>query len=319
MLAVPEARRVDLGDVTLSLLEAGAGPAVVMCHGFPETAYSWRHQLPALAEAGFRAIAPNQRGYADSTVLPNVQDYDLVHLTDDMARLLDALAIERAVFAGHDWGGFVTWAMPLRFPDRCLGVIGVNTPYVPFPGTDVLRRAFGDDEKLYILWFQEPGVAEAALDRNPRLVFQQLMCRGVDPGESAGLFGGALLGEDANPFRRLETLEPIGPPLLAEEELEHYARAFQQSGFFGPVSWYRNIDRNNQLLPDLGLRKLALPCLQICAAWDFALPPAMAAGMPALCSDLEMHTIDACGHWTQQEQPEELNRLMIDWLTRRFS
>jgi pimeloyl-ACP methyl ester carboxylesterase len=189
MAALPPARRVALPDrsvagetisgITLSVHDAGSGPAVVLCHGFPELAYSWRHQIPALAEAGFRAIAPDQRGYGESDRPEPIEAYDLEHLAADLESLLDALEIERAVFAGHDWGGFVAWAMPILYPERTAGVIGVNTPYVPFPTTEVLRAAFGQDERLYILWFQKPGVAEGVLDRNPRLVFEKLMRRGV--------------------------------------------------------------------------------------------------------------------------------------------
>lgn len=311
----PDSRRFDLGQATLSVHEAGEGTPVVLCHGFPELAYSWRHQIGALAQAGFRAIAPNQRGYADSSVPKKVEDYDVAHLTGDLVALLDALGIERAVFAGHDWGGFVAWAMTALHPDRCLGIIGVNTPYVPFPSTDQLRAIYDDDDKLYILWFQQPGSAETVLDQNVRAIFEKMMRRGSAPDAGSGSL--ADLG-DANPFRRIAELEPRGETLLTPEDVDTYARAFETSGFFGPVSWYRNIDRNQTIIPGIGTQVLELPCLQVCAAWDLAIPPAMAAGMPAVCKDLEMQTIEACGHWTQQEKPEELNRLMIDWLRRKF-
>ncbi len=327
MVTFPGARRVELGGwttrdgrrepgVALDVHEAGSGPAVVLCHGFPELAYSWRHQLQALAGAGFRAIAPDQRGYAGSDSPPRVEDFDLEHLVADMVGLLDALGIEKAVFAGHDWGGFVAWAMPLAHPERTAGVIGVNTPYIPFPTTDFLRAAIPDDDKLYILWFQKPGVAEAVLDRNPRLVFEKLMRRGF-AREGAGLLAGGA-NADANPFRRLAEMEPLGGELLTKQELDVYSAAFEQSGFRGGVSWYRNIDRNKRLFPDIGTRRLELPCLMVTAEWDFALPPALAAGMPAVCADLETHAIRECGHWTQQEKPEELSRVMLDWLSRRF-
>ena len=167
----PSARRIRLPDrvnssgdretgITLSVHEAGQGPAVVLCHGFPELAYSWRHQVRALAAAGYRVIAPDQRGYGGSDAPEPVEAYGMEHLTGDLATLLDALGIERAVFVGHDWGGFVAWAMPVMHPERCAGVIGVNTPYIPFPNTERLRKAFSEDERLYILWFQQPGVAE---------------------------------------------------------------------------------------------------------------------------------------------------------------
>jgi microsomal epoxide hydrolase len=325
MAALPPSRRVALPDrsvagetisgITLSVHDAGSGPAVVLCHGFPELAYSWRHQIPALAEAGFRAIAPDQRGYGESDRPEPIEAYDLEHLAADLESLLDALEIERAVFAGHDWGGFVAWAMPILYPERTAGVIGVNTPYVPFPTTEVLRAAFGQDERLYILWFQKPGVAEGVLDRNPRLVFEKLMRRGVPREQTMAQV--AETAGDANPFRRLEELETLGPDLLTPDELDYYTRAYEKGGFRGGINWYRNIDRNKERCPEVGTRKLDLPCLMVTAEWDVALPPEMAAGMPSLCSDLETHMIEGCGHWTQQEKPDELNRIMVDWLSRR--
>jgi pimeloyl-ACP methyl ester carboxylesterase len=307
------AKRIQLPDIALSVHEAGEGVPVVMCHGFPELAYSWRHQVKALADAGFRAIAPDQRGYGQSGIPEKIEDYDLIHLADDMVHLLDALDLEKAVFAGHDWGGFVSWAMPILHPDRCLGAIGVNTPYAPFPGTAFLRQAFSDPDKLYILWFQKEGV-EKVMDRNPRLVFEKLMRRGAPRATSGGLAE----MEDANPFKRIEELEAVGDVLLSDAEIDVYTRAFEKTGFFGPISWYRNIDRNAELVTGIGVQKLDLPCLQVTAAWDGAIPPEMAAGMPALCSDLEMFPIEECGHWTQQEKPEELSGAMIDWLRRKF-
>ncbi|MBW2264304.1 MAG: alpha/beta fold hydrolase, partial [Deltaproteobacteria bacterium] len=169
------ARRGSLGTeippTRLAVYEAGSGPAVVMCHGFPELAYSWRHQLAALAEGGFRAIAVDQRGYGASDCPDAVEDYDLESLTADMAGVLDELGIEKAIFAGHDWGGLVAWAMPVLYADRTLGAIGVNTPNFPFPATSFYRTLIDDDDKMYILWFQKPGVAESFLDTRPRMVF----------------------------------------------------------------------------------------------------------------------------------------------------
>ena len=182
---------------------------MVLCHGFPELAFSWRHQLEALAAAGFRAIAPDQRGYGASDRPERTDAYDMHHLCGDLVGLLDVLGLERAVFAGHDWGGFVAWAMPVLHPERCAGVIGVNTPYLPrppLPPSQVLRALVGGaDEKLYILWFQQLGVAEGVLDRNPRLVFEKLMRRATGPA-AGPLFRGDV-AIDANPFRRLETME----------------------------------------------------------------------------------------------------------------
>ena len=295
---------------TLSVHEAGEGPAVVLCHGFPELAYSWRHQIPALAGAGFRAIAPDQRGYGESYRPDDVAAYGLHQLTGDLV----ALGLEKAVFAGHDWGGFVAWAMPVLHPERTAGVVGVNTPYLAFPTTDRLRAAIPDDERMYILWFQKPGVAEGVLDANPGLVFEKLMRRGVPPSARPWGDGPA----DMNPFRRLPEIEAGGDELLAPEELDHYTRVFSKSGFAGGINWYRNIDRNAKSAPEIGTQRLDVPCLMVTAAWDPVLRPEMAEPMRATVPDLELVNVEKCGHWTQQERPEELNRILCDWLRKRF-
>lgn len=328
MLDFPPARRVELpplrlpsGEsepgIGLSIHERGGGAPVVLCHGFPELAFSWRHQLEALAEAGFRAIAPDQRGYGGSDRPGPVEAYDMHHLCGDLVGLLDVLGIERAVFAGHDWGGFVAWAMPTLHPERCSGVIGINTPYLPrsaLPPTQVMRAMVGgEDEKLYLLWFQQPGVAEAVLDRHTRRVFEVLMRRGAPPAEVAGRI--AREGVDMNPFRRIAELEPWGEVLLSEEELDVYARTFERTGFRGGVSWYRNLDRNWETAPEVGRAKIEVPSLMVTAEWDPVLRPEMSAGMPALVADLETVRIERCGHWTQQERPAELNRVLVDWLS----
>src|SRR5437764_257406 len=164
-------RRVDVGEVSLNVSEAGDGELVVLLHGFPELAYSWRHQLPAIAAAGFRAIAPDQRGYGNSSAPPEVGAYGITELTADLVALLDALKIDRAIFVGHDWGGFVAWAMPVLYPERTAGVIGVCTPYIAFPKLETMRALVkGKDERFYILWFQEPGTAESLMDAKVRTI-----------------------------------------------------------------------------------------------------------------------------------------------------
>ena len=242
------------------------------------------------------------------------------HLTGDLVGLIDALEVEKAIFVGHDWGGFVAWAMPILHPDRTLGVIGVNTPYMarsPIPPTQALRMMAGEDEgSIYILWFQQPGVAESVLDTDPSLVFEKLMRQARSPAEMMAEV--AETGGDMNPFRRLDDLPRVGPELLSAEELDVYTQAFQRSGFRGGVCWYRNMDRNWEQYPEFGTQKIGIPALMITAEWDLALSPALADDMPSRCTDLEKVMISECGHWTQQEKPEELNQLMIDWLGRHF-
>jgi len=305
-----------IAPIELSVHIAGEGPAVVLSHGFPELAYSWRHQVQPLVDAGFRVIVPDQRGYGASDSPESIGDFDLEHLTSDLVAILDQLGIEKAVYAGHDWGGNVTWAMPNLFPERTVGSIGVNTPYALFPGTDVLRMVFPDPDKLYLLWFQEPGVAEGVMDSQVRACFNLIMRRAGPPDGDSIMKGGEDL--DANPFRRLAETEPMGEPFLSEQAFENYVRTFSETGFRGGINWYRNLDRNRELFPDIGIKKLDLPCLMVTAEWDRALTPALAEGMPDLCSDLDIHMIKECGHWTQQEKPDELSAILVDWLTRRF-
>ncbi len=331
MSGLPPARRIDLAPFTdsegnqeaaisLSVHQGGEGPAVVLCHGFPELAYSWRKQYQPLVDAGFQAIVPDQRGYGSSDSPPEIHQYDIDHLTADMVHLLDALEIEKAVFVGHDWGGFVAWAMPVLHPDRTAGVIGVNTPYLarsPLAPTQALSLAVGGaTEKMYILWFQEPGVAEGVLDQHPRLVFEKLMRRSVSVEEMQARV--AESGGDMNPFLRLESLPEQGAALLSEDELAFYTEAFSKSGFRGGVSWYRNFDRNWTQHPEIGDHKIEQPALMVTAERDMVLSPALAADMPSRCDDLEIRMIEKCGHWTQQEKPDELNRIMVDWLQKRF-
>lgn len=304
----------SIAPIELSVYIAGEGPAVVLAHGFPELAYSWRHQVRPLVDAGFQVIIPDQRGYGASDSPSEISDFDLEHLSADLIGLLDALEIERAVFAGHDWGGAVVWAMPILYPDRTAGIIGVNTPNVAFPGTDMLRLAFPDPEKLYMLWFQEPGVAEGVIDDKVSLVVDR-MYRKMDRvamKQAVEASTGSM-----NPFIDLEQAREIGEPLLNAKERATYIDAFVHSGFRGGINWYRNLDRNAEMFPDIGKKVLDIPCLMITAECDLALRPEMADGMKNTCNDLEVHMIENCGHWTQQEKPEKLAGLMSDWLKRR--
>ena len=325
MKTFPEPRAITVSPaaaaekITLAVYEQGNGTAVVFSHGFPELAYSWRHQLPAVANAGFRGIAPDQRGYGGSSCPQDISAYALRKLCGDLACLLDALDIEKAIFVGHDWGGMVAWGMPVLYPERTLGVVGICTPYTSMNGgTDALRALVeGDDDRHYVLWFQVPGVAEAVMDADVRKLFEALLRGGVSPEEAAPrmLRDGKF---DMNPFRRLDEFEPMGEPFASAEEVDYYVSAFEKTGFGGGINWYRNIDANGADVPEMGQRKLDLPCLMLTAEWDAALPPAVAAGMPELCSDLEMHMIEKAGHWVQQEAAGAVNAHLVDWLGRRF-
>jgi pimeloyl-ACP methyl ester carboxylesterase len=318
MASFVEPHFVQTNGIRMAVYEQGRGFPVVLCHGFPELAYSWRHQLPALAAAGFRAIAPDQRGYGRTDVPPQVEAYDMMHLTDDMAGLLDALRIDRAVFCGHDWGGAVVWNMAMMHRDRVAGVIGVNTPHMPRAPMDpleLMRQTMGED--MYIVFFNRSDDADrllaADVPRTMRFFYRRATVT-LEEFDALPPDQRNLALEQA--FKAPES-EWIGEPLLSDEELAYYVEAFEKTGFTGALNWYRNFTRNWERSAGLDYR-IELPCLMICAANDIALRPELADGMDAFCPDLEKHVIADCGHWTQAEKPEALNALMIDWLTRRF-
>ena len=311
-------RYVETNGIRMAVYEQGSGFPVVMSHGFPELAYSWRHQLPALADAGFHAIAPDQRGYGFTDRPEAIESYDIHHLTGDLVGMLDALKIEKAVFIGHDWGGFVAWSMPLLHPHRVAGVIGVNTPFLPRAPMDpiaLMRAAYGED--MYIVFFQKPGVADALLGKDPaktlRLFYRKtgMTIEEFDkrPAEERNLAFVKALESD-------EATWP-GTVLLKPDEFEVYRKAFARSGFTGGINWYRNFTRNWQTTEGVP-QKVDVPCLMVMAANDIVLRPSMADGMEAFVPDLEKHLIKDCGHWTQAEKPDELNRIVVDWLKRRF-
>lgn len=317
----PQPTMVKTNGIRLAVYEQGEGPPVVFCHGFPELAYSWRYQLPTLAKAGYHAIAPDQRGYGASEKPADVEAYRIDHLCDDLIGLLDAKGIDKAVFCGHDWGGAVVWTMPLLHPKRVAGIIGVNTPMSPpspQPPIALLRQFRGADN--YMVKFQEPGLADKALAADVRKTFQLFMRRG-------GLFNAREFaklpanGPERN-FHLLTMLEqPVesfsGKVFLSDPELDVFVQTYQKTGFTGGINWYRNIDRNWELTKDRP-RKIDVPCLYVGAEDDVVLPPSSANGMEKLIPQLEKSTIKDCGHWTQQERPDEFNQVILDWLQRHF-
>ncbi|MEQ1752825.1 MAG: alpha/beta hydrolase [Micropepsaceae bacterium] len=304
--------------IRLAYYEQGRGMPVVMCHGFPELAYAWRNQIPALAAGGFRAIAPDQRGYGHTDRPASIDSYDIRHLTDDLVGLLDHLKIDKAVFAGHDWGGIVVWAMPLLHPSRVAVVIGINTPFLPRAPMDpiaLMRAAYGED--MYIVYFQKPGIADAAL--------------AADAGKTLRLFyrkSGMTIEEfdklpaeerNLSMINRLQADETTWPglPLHSDEEHDFFQKTFTRTGFTGGINWYRNFTRNWQQMEGI-TQRVDCPALMVMAENDIVLRPSLADGMDAYVPDLQKHLIRDCGHWTQTEKPQELNAVMLDWLKRRF-
>jgi pimeloyl-ACP methyl ester carboxylesterase len=327
---MPPVKRAAVNGVELAWYEAGPrqGVPVVLCHGFPELAFSWRHQIKALADAGRWVIAPDQRGYGLSSKPGEVSAYGVDQLTGDLAGLLDHLGVGTAIFCGHDWGGIVAWQAPLIHPGRVAGVIGLNTPFIPRAPADpiaIMRHRFGPD--MYIVWFQNPDEPEAVLGADVEKTMRFFMRAPAAPtATSGGLTASA--GQDgaadaASTFAFKDLLRAwdgvTGPgQILTPEELAVFVDAFRAGGFFGPVSWYRNFTANWARAEGLPQRIDGIPCLMITAELDAVLTPAMAEPMPAFVGDLETHMVSGSGHWTQQEKPAEVNRLILDWLNRRF-
>lgn len=296
----------------------GTGLPVVLCHGFPELAYSWRAQLKALGEAGYRVIVPEGRGYGISGKPQGVLAYDIDHLTGDLCALLDHLGEDKAVFVGHDWGGLVTWRMPILHPERVAGLVGLNTPFLPRSPVDPItafRARYGED--MYIVQFQTPHESEALFEADVDKTMRFFMRR-------PSALNSTFVADPAKPpslalQKALQRYDPVADTgqLLPPEELAVFVDAFQQGGFEGPINWYRNFIRNWEREEGMAMN-VPMPCLMIMAELDVVLPPALAELMTPFAPDLEKHLVMGSGHWTQQERPDEVNRALIDWLQRRF-
>lgn len=311
-------RMIKTNGIDMAVYEAGKGLPVVFCHGWPELAFSWRHQLSTLAGAGYHAIAPDQRGYGRTSSPPRVEDYDMQYLTDDLCGLLDSYGYDKSVFVGHDWGGSVVWGMAMAHPDRVAGAVGVNTPFGPRPPKDpviLMKEVYG--EKMYVLQFQEEGHAEAILEKDVDRVFRFMMRRGEMNIDELTRAEGKQPEFDLLAALQSDDALQTGEHFLLPEEHEYFVSTFQKTGFRGGINWYRNFTRNWELSAAFG-SFISMPALMVMAENDVVLPPSAADGMEDLCEDLEKVLVRGSGHWTQQEKPEEVSRALIDWLARKF-
>ena len=244
-------RFIDTNGIKMHMAEQGEGPLVLLCHGFPESRYSWRHQLPALAEAGFRAVAPDMRGYGRTDRPEAIDQYTLFHLVGDMVGLLDGLGAAQAVIVGHDWGAPVAWHAALMRPDRFRGVIGLSVPFRPRgPDRPTTVMPQTEDAVFYQLYFQTPGVAEAEFEHDiRRFIRATLYSISGDmplhvPTAMMVPRQGGLHARWASEFVNPATL----PNWLTAADVDFYAGEFERTGFSGGLNWYRNIDRNWELL-----------------------------------------------------------------------
>ncbi|MDG4650389.1 alpha/beta hydrolase [Roseibacterium sp. SDUM158017] len=300
--------KITLGDIQLEVFEAGRenrGNPIVLCHGWPEHAYSWRYQMPALAAAGYHVIVPNQRGFGNSSFPAAVEDYDIAHLTGDLAALLDHFGYRDAIFVGQDWGANVVWSMALLHPDHVNRIINLALPYqprTPIPWIAFMESVFGPDN-YFVHFNRQPGVADAVFDANTDRFLRNLFRKNLPP----------VPPEPGMMMINLATAAaPAGDPVMSDADLAVFISAFKKVGFTPSINWYRNMDRNWHILADVD-PVVRHPALMIYGTRDM-IPPS--ENLADFVPNVEVLSLD-CGHWIQQEKPNETTRAILDWLAVR--
>ena len=301
----PKPTLISVNGVTLEVFEAGqqnAGNPIVLCHGWPEHAFTWRHQVPALVAAGYHVIVPNQRGYGNSSCPSEVTDYDIEHLAGDLIALLDLYGYEKATFVGHDWGAAVVWGLTLLHPDRVDKVINLALPYQErgeIPWIEMMDAIFGG-EFYFVHFNRQPGVADAVLDENAPQFLRNIFRKNVPlaPPEP----GMVMIN-----LAKAET--PLGEPIMSDNELAVFISAFEKVGFTGSINWYRNLDRNWHILGEVN-PIIQQPTLMIHGDQDMI--PKFEK-LTEFVPNAEVVSLN-CGHCIQQEKPEETNQVILKWL-----
>jgi pimeloyl-ACP methyl ester carboxylesterase len=309
-------RTIKTNGINMHIAEAGSGPLVLMIHGWPESWYSWRHQLPALAEAGYHAVAPDVRGYGRTDAPEPIEAYSMKQMVADYAGVLDALGEKTAVIVGHDWGAPMAWTSALLHPERYRAVVGMSVPYTgrpPAPPLTLLRAMFAETF-FYIVYFQQPGVAEKELEADSRRSLKLILYAGS--GDATGMPGFAGKPKDSGLLDGIQ--EPANlPAWLSEADLDYFANEFKRTGFRGGINRYRNMDRDWEELPALQGARITQPALFIAGEKDgvIAMNPAGLETMKQNCDDLrDVVVLPGAGHWTQQERPAEVNAALINFL-----
>ncbi|MBN9536953.1 MAG: epoxide hydrolase [Alphaproteobacteria bacterium 65-37] len=310
-------KTTNANNIHMRYAEAGSGPLVLFCHGWPESWYSWRHQLQAVSAAGFRAVAPDMRGYGSTQAPDAIDQYTLFHLVGDMAELVKALGETRAVIVGHDWGAPVAWHAALWRPDLFTAVSAMSVPYSPPGHVDILTAL----EKLgikdfYLQYFQKPDVPEAELQQDVRGALRRLYFTAGGEMEQkdkgfARLTDGTLLSNTVDPEKL--------PAWLSDADLDYYAREFSRAGFRGGLNWYRNLRRNWELSGPWRGQPIRQPSQFIAGSRDGVLRfPAAKSQIEAYSTTLPglrgSHILEGAGHWVQQERPADVNKLLIEFL-----
>ena len=299
------------------MLQAGPpdGPVVILAHGFPELAFSWRHQIPALAAAGYRVLAPDQRGYGGSSRPDRVEDYDITALTGDLVGLIDWAGAERAAVVGHDWGAVMAWSTALLHPDRVAAVAGLSVPPVPRPQTPptvAFRRIFGDSF-FYILYFQQPGPADAEMAADPGRAMRRMLGGMRAPTDEAAALRMLAPGPEGF-IDRLPEPDPM-PDWLTAEELDYYATEFTRTGFTGALNWYRNFERNWHIMGTDARDTIDVPALFVGGTADPVLNFTRIDRAREVVKGPYRHVmLDGAGHWIQQERPDEINAEILAFL-----
>jgi pimeloyl-ACP methyl ester carboxylesterase len=306
-------RTISANGIDLFVCEQGKGPLVVLCHGWPELSYSWRHQIPTLAEAGFHVVAPDMRGFGQSSAPSDIGAYTIFDTVGDMAALVAALGEKQAIIVGHDWGATVAWHAALFRPDIFTKVAGLSVP-PPFRGRarplDTLRE--GGIANFYWQYFQPPGIAEAELERDVAETIRMVLGRGVSDPSS-------LFVEKGEGFlSKLRSDLPL-PDWITEADIATFAQGYQKSGFRGGLNWYRNIDRNWELTAPWQGAQIHQPSLFIAGSHDSVITGLIGAKrvneLERVLPNLKQRLIiDGAGHWIQQERPEEVNAALIAFL-----
>ncbi len=312
-------RFIETNAIRMHIAEQGEGPLVVLCHGFPECWYSWRHQLRALAEAGYHAVAPDQRGYGQTDRPEPIEAYNILQLTGDIVGLVQALHQERAIVVGHDWGAPVAWHCALLRPELFHAVVLLSVPYLQRSWKDMRPAAamkqMAGDQEFYQLYFQEPGKAEAELEADVRMTIRMFLysASGDPPPEKRWRF---LFGKSEK-FLDTGSLPAALPVWLTEQDIDFFSKEFEQTGFRGGLNWYRNIDRMWELTPFLNGAQLHQPALFVAGEFDPVITMyregfhAMEQTVPHLRKKI---LLPGAGHWIQQERPAEVTKLLIEFL-----
>ncbi len=309
-------RQIQTNGISMHIAEAGEGPLVLFVHGFPESWYSWRHQLPAVAAAGYHAVAVDVRGYGRTDAPQPIEAYSMKTMLADYVGVLDALGEKTAVIVGHDWGAPMAWNSAILYPDRYRAVVGMSVPYGPRPAApplQMLSQMF-KDSFFYIVYFQDVGVAEAELDADPRRTMRLILYSASGDAPPAPGFAGKAKG-----LGLLDgmTDPAVLPSWLTEADLDYFAAEFARSGFRGGINRYRNMDRDWNDLPQLEGARIKQPALFVYGSKDgvVAMNPASIDNMKAHCDDMRsVVSLPDAGHWTQQERPEGTNAALIEFL-----